>query len=239
MSRLTVVERLSVEIYGLRAEIGFASREDAREVSKLLRMFTREEIESTDLTINYLKKERAQEIAVFLIPALARMKIWAVHAGGIHYQGGVLIVGPSDSGKSTFSYMALRNGFTIVSDDITLLRETEEGIGLLPFFSAIFWGGREITPELGSFEPANLKYILFPQKSEGSDTIVRKIDRKSEVAKKLIKSFLWAFESEVQEEQKKFIEKLSAYPAFEVDWNATLFNDPSYFKRILDEVIQS
>ena len=232
-----VVDRRTFEIYGLGVEIGFARKEDAMEVSRLLKLFIRERTDKIDLHVNYLKKERGQEIAVFLIPALSRIGIWAIHAGGVHsWGGGILLVGPSGSGKSTFTYRALKSRVPIVSDDITLLKENEKGITLLPFFSTIYFGDDEIIPNSEKFRPVSLKYLLFPRKSEGV-TIVREINKKSKVAKRLVTSLLWAYEAEMQEKQRRFIEKLCKYPAFEVYWNNKLFDDPFYFRGILDEII--
>ena len=228
---------LSLEIYGLGVEIDFARREDEEEVARLLRIFLRERIEKVDLHINYIKKELAQEIGSLLFPSLAEVGIWAIHAGGFHFKGGHLIIGPSHCGKSTLTYMALMNGLSVVSDDIALLRESEYGIEILPFFSVIFLKDRAIAPEPERFKPGILRYLLFPNITNGS-TFVKRIEGKGEVLRNVVSNFMWSYDREIQGRQKRFLERLCNYPGFEIFWGIELYNDTSIFMRVLNEIVQ-
>jgi len=237
MDRFSVVQRRAFDIYGLRVEMGFASMEEAGEVSRLLGLFVRERGGEVDLSFNYAKREKAKEIGTFLLPLLARRGIWSMHAGGFHFEGGLLVVGPSGSGKSTFSHLALENGLSIVSDDITLLREKGEAIELLPFYSVVCVREGDISPDIGRFGAGSLRAILFPRLVKGR-VEVRRVKGRGEVTRRLVTGLLWSYEIEIRERQKEFLERMSTYPAFEVDWNLGIFDNPGTFERILDETLQ-
>lgn len=59
---------------------------------------------------------------------------FSLHAAALEVAGkGVLIVAPSDSGKSTLSYCLVRAGWRFLSDDAILLTEDQEGVRAVPF----------------------------------------------------------------------------------------------------------
>ena len=228
---------LDLDIYGLRVRINFVDPDDEAGVTGLLRLFVRERSEKAYVGIDFRKKESSQEIGGLLFPFLAEQGIWAIHSGGFHYNGGRLTVGPSDCGKSTLSYMAMKNGLSLLSDDIALLRESSEGIEILPFYSTIFLRDRTVVPGLELFKPGALKCFFFPRAVRGP-TCVEKMDKRIDLLKGLVPQFLWSYDRDIQERQKIFLEKLCGYPAFEVCWGRELFEDITVFREILDAVVQ-
>ncbi len=228
---------LNVNIYGLKASINCFGGEETRDVSRLLSLFLINETKEFDTKLDFKKNETSQEIGGLLFSHLAEKGIWAMHSGGFHFQGGHLTIGPSDSGKSTFSYMAMKNGLDLLSDDITLLRESSNGIELLPLYSTIFLKHGAITPEKKRYKPATLKFLLLP-KIDNASLNFRKIKKKSYILRKLVPQFLWSYNKLEQKRQKHFIEKLCDYPAYEVYWGSKLFHDHTLFRVILDEIVQ-
>lgn len=150
---------LKLDIYGLRVRINFHHPKVEEDVARLLKIFLREDLDEVDVFLDYKEKGLPRAIGSQFFPHLAGKDIWGIHAGGFHLNGGHLTVGPPNRGKSMLSYMAMKNGFFVVSDDITLLRESIQEIEMLPFFSSIFLKGRAMMPESGLFKPAILKFL--------------------------------------------------------------------------------
>lgn len=229
---------LNVNIYGLRARINCFSLEEREDVARLLSLFLKDETEEAEATLDFRKIETTQEVAGLLFPHLARKGIWAMHSGGFHFHGGHLTIGPSDCGKSTFSHMAMKNGLFLLSDDITLMRECSDHIEMLPFYSTMFLKDRVIVPERERFKPAALKILLLPRVNRGS-TYLKKIEKKVDILRRLVPQFLWSYEGTEQKKQKRFLETICDYPAYEVHWGSGLFHDHTLFRGILDEIVQS
>ena len=229
---------LNLDIYGLKACINCFGRQETEDVSRLLSLFLINEITEFDTKLDFKKKETSQEIGGLLFSHLAEKGIWAMHSGGFHFHGGHLTIGPSDSGKSTFTLMAMKNGLDLLSDDITLLREAPDGIELLPFYSTIYLKNGTITPEKKRYKPATLKFLLLPKVNNGS-LYLKKVKKKSDLLRKLVPQFLWSHNRVEQKRQKRFVEMLCHYPAYEVYWGSKLFHDHAIFRMILDEVVQS
>ena len=229
---------LNVNIYGLQARINCACLEDQQEVARLLALFLADESADVDATLDFRKKETPQEIGGLLFPHLARKGIWAMHSGGFHFHGGHLTIGPSDCGKSTFSYLAMKNGFSLLSDDITLLRESKGGVEILPFYATIYVADQVIAPRQELFKPATLKFLLLPRVNRSS-MFLRKVEKKSDLLRKLVPQFLWSYTGKEQKKQKRFLERMCDYPAYEVYWNSRLFQDDAFFRKMLDEIMQS
>ena len=229
---------LDINVYGLRARINCFSPDEEEAVGRLLSFFLTGEAAGAAPILDFRKKETSQEIGGLLFPLLARRGIWAMHSGGFHFQGGCLAVGPSDCGKSTFSHMAMRNGLDLLSDDITLLRETGEGIEMLPFYSVIFLKRQAIAPGRDRYKPATLKFLLLPRFGE-DPLCAKRIEKKSELLRRIVPQFLWSHCTAEQTPQKRFVERLCHYPAYEISWGARLFRDHTLFKRMLDEIVQS
>jgi hypothetical protein len=228
---------LNVNIYGLRARINCFDRKERDDVARLLSFFLKDKAEEAEITLDFRKKETPQEIGGLLYSHLARKGIWAMHSGGFHFHGGHLTVGPSDSGKSTFSHMAMKNGLDLLSDDITLLRETPDGFEMLPFYSTMFLKEGMVVPEQARYKPATLKYLLLPKISNGS-VYLKKVKKKIDLLRRLVPQFLWSYDRSEQKKQKRFLEKMCHYPAYEIYWTTRLFHDHTLFKGILHEVVQ-
>ena len=229
---------LDINVYGLRARINCFSPDEEEAVGRLLSFFLTGEAAGAAPILDFRRKETPQEIGGRLFPLLAQRGIWAMHSGGFHFQGGCLAVGPSDCGKSTFSHMAMKNGLDLLSDDITLLRETGEGIEMLPFYSVIFLKHKAIAPGRDRYKPATLKFLLLPRYGEGS-LYTKRIEKKGELLRKIVPQFLWSYSAAEQKPQKLFVERLCHYQAYEVSWGSRLFHDHTLFKRMLDEIVQS
>lgn len=228
---------LKLDIYGLRTQIDFIRPKDEEEVTHLLKFFLKENIKEVDVNLSFKKKEVPQEIGSLLFPCLAEAGIWAMHSGGFHFKGGHLTVGPSECGKSTLSYMAMKNGLLLVSDDITLLRESDNGIEILPFYSIIFLKDKAIIPRPELFKPALLKYLLIPRTNNGP-TFIKKMKKKVDLLRRLVPQFLWSYDRRAQKMQKYLLEKLCDYPAFELCWGVDLKENDLRFRKVLDEIIQ-
>jgi hypothetical protein len=229
---------LNVNIYGLRAKINCFGREERDDVARLLSLFLKDEMEEAEIALDFRKKETPQEIGSLLFPHLARKEIWAMHSGGFHFHGGHLTVGPSDCGKSTFSHMAMKNGLDLLSDDITLLRETPGGFEMLPFYSTMYLKNGTISPERERYKPAVLRCLLLPRSNNRSISL-KKVKKRIYLLRKLVPQFLWSYNRDEQKRQKRFLEMMCHYPAYEVHWGSGLFHDHTLFKRILDEIVQS
>ncbi len=228
---------LGFNIYGLRAGIQYNRRKEGREISDLLGLFPRIAQDETDVVLKFKKRQRAQEIGALIYPHLAARNIWALHSGGFHYSGGGrLTIGPSNCGKSTFTSIALKNGLPVLSDDITLIRQVDGKIELLPFYAKIYLNDRVLVPETGVFRPAILKSFILPKKINDT-TYVKKIGKRSDLLKRLVPQLLWSYEGVEKERQKNIIEKLCDYPAFEVYWGPDIFSKHFDFKGLLDEVV--
>lgn len=227
---------LSFNIYELRAGIEYNRRQDGREISDLLGLFPEITQDETDVVFKFKKNQRAQEIGSLIYPHLAARNIWAMHSGGFHYRGGRLTIGPSNCGKSTFTSIALKNGLPVLSDDITLIREVDGQVELLPFYAKIFLKDRAIVPETNVFKPAILKSFILPKKTNGT-TYVKKPGKRIDLLKRLVPQLLWSYQGVEKERQKNIIERLCDYPAFEVYWGPDIFEDHFDFKGLLDEVV--
>ena len=71
-----------------------------------------------------------------LSPTLRRCHIFEIHSAGVVSPCGdlaVMIAGPSGSGKSTLTSLLASCGWSYLSDDILLLRETDQNIEAVPF----------------------------------------------------------------------------------------------------------
>jgi len=229
---------LNIDVYGLRVRINCSHEEDEREVARLLAFFLKNEIEEVDATLDFTRKETPQEIGSLLFPHLSRKGIWAMHSGGFHFDGGYLTIGPSDCGKSTFSHAAMNNGLFLLSDDITLMKESADSVEILPFYSTIYLKDKMIVPEPHLFKRAMLKVLLMPRANNGS-IILKKIDKKIDILRKLVPQLLWSYSGNEQARQKRFLERMCDYPAYEVYWGPELFQDDAIFRNILDEIMQS
>jgi len=229
---------LNVNIYGLTARINCCTPEEKGEIARLLSMFLRKDNQEAEVTLTFKKKETPQEVGGLLYSHLARKGIWAMHSGGFHFHGGHLTTGPSDCGKSTFSHMAMKNGLDLLSDDITLLKETPDGVEMLPFYSTMYLKSGTISPERERYKPATLKFLILPKCNNGSISL-KKIRKKIDLLRKLVPQFLWSYNRDEQRRQKRFLEKMCHYPAYEVYWSSGLFHDHTLFREILDEIVQS
>jgi len=223
-------------IYGLRAGIQCNRSKEEREISALLALFPGITQDETDVVLKFKKKQRAQEIGALIYPHLAARNIWAMHSGGFHYRGGRLTIGPSNCGKSTFTSIALENDLPVLSDDITLMRQVDGKIELLPFYAKIFMNDRVLVPETDVFKPGILESFILPKKINGT-TYVKKLGKRSDLLKRLVPQLLWSYEGVEKEGQKNIIEKLCDYPAFEVYWGPDIFKKQFDFKGLLDEVV--
>ena len=78
----------------------------------------------------------AQLLSHALSPTLRRCHVFEIHSAGVvspRSNLAVMIAGPSGSGKSTLTSLLARCGWSYLSDDILLLRETEQNIEAVPF----------------------------------------------------------------------------------------------------------
>jgi hypothetical protein len=65
---------------------------------------------------------------------LREQGVFSMHAAALSRGGeGVLVVAPSDSGKSTLSYSLVRHGWDYLSDDFVVLHERDGAIEAAPF----------------------------------------------------------------------------------------------------------
>ena len=154
---------LKFDIYGLKVAITFRYKKTEQAVARLLNIFLQENLEAVDVHLHQRQKYLPRTIGSQVFPLLAQKAVWGIHAGGFHLNGGLLTVGHSNCGKSTLSYMAHKNGFLLVSDDITLLRESPEGIEMLPFFTSISLKNKKILLNPGLLSPTQKQRPAFLQ----------------------------------------------------------------------------
>jgi hypothetical protein len=147
------------------------------------------------------------EVAAFVMEAvagnLARGRIGAValRAGGVAWQGhGIIVAGPSGSGKSSLAAWLVDRGFDYLSDELMLLREADgrvaglrralvveagatERISRFPAFAraARIRCGSNLAlsvPEPGadiSREPLDCRLLIFPEFVAGSRLQIRTV----------------------------------------------------------------
>ncbi len=149
---------LKLDIYGLKIQIKCKYSKTEKDLTLLLRHFIKNNLEDVHIKIDLKEKVLPRAIGEDIFPHLAEKKIWGIHAGGIHYNGGHLVLGPSQCGKSTLCYTAMKKGFDIVSDDITLLKESGNTIEMLPLYAGIFLKNKKIGMETNSL---NIKIDKF------------------------------------------------------------------------------
>jgi hypothetical protein len=78
----------------------------------------------------YLK---ASLLIIGFILLLWRYGFYELHAAGLAKEGkGLLLVGPSGSGKSSLALSLVRQGWHYLSDDMLILRHTSSGVEALP-----------------------------------------------------------------------------------------------------------
>jgi hypothetical protein len=166
------------------------------------------------------------------------MGIYPLHAACMNSSGGILIVGPSDSGKSTFSRAAYKLGIPLLCDDIALLKPTSDGLKILPFYSYIKLDGDIVArPEVHFFQGIDLNIIAFPIPIMGL-TVLKKITEKFEIFRRLVPQILWSMDYRVQSIQKEILLKLCEYPVFEICWDLNSREDMSYFEGMINDIVQ-
>ena len=110
----------------------------------------------------------AQLLSHALSPALRRCHVFEIHSAGVVSPRGdfaVMIAGPSGSGKSTLTSLLASCGWSYLSDDILLLRETDREIEALPFrrFFALTEATMAATNIQGSSFVRSAKERITPQ----------------------------------------------------------------------------
>lgn len=76
---------------------------------------------------------KASLLIVEFILLLWRYGFYELHAAGLAKEGkGLLLVGPSGSGKSSLALSLIRQGWHYLSDDMLILRHTSLGVEALP-----------------------------------------------------------------------------------------------------------
>jgi hypothetical protein len=73
-------------------------------------------------------KSQQEFLMLSLLWLLRQHGIYALHANGLVKESGILFVGGSGSGKSTSSLSLIRQGWSYLSDDVILLRNSLDGI---------------------------------------------------------------------------------------------------------------
>lgn len=227
---------LECDIYGLKARIDFRSSEDERGIKELFEFFIHKDINNIDIDIKFNKRRLLLEIGGLLFPHLARRGLYAFHAGCIVLNDGVLIVGPSDSGKSTIVKAALRTGIPLLADDVVILSSREEGIVVRPFYSKILLDGEEVKIDESFRNGIQLDFIIFPVPVDNF-TFYNRINSKIDIVRKLVPQILWSEDSHIQEDQKDFILKLGNYSAFDLYWSLEDRDNPSKIMEAIDAMV--
>ena len=169
----------------------------------------------------------------------------AIHAACVMRQGrGLLLHGPSGTGKSCLSYACARHGWTYVSDDVCFLRRgfasrmvlgKPHQIRFLPSASALFseLAGRPVIPDavgepmmtldtatLGSFQTsmqAPADAVVFLHRRESGQAEMRPMDR--EVAFELLLAELPLITQPSYEEQQESLKSLLVGPIVELRYS--------------------
>ena len=150
------------------------------------------------------------QIAPIINPLLAKNEIWGFHgAGVIHEKGALVFLGKSGTGKSTLIQIFLRLGLKIIGDDIILMKDTEEGIDVLPFFCGIQAEDKSSirTIPYSSFSSGRLSNI-FILSGIGDKTVIKGPIPKASLKREIYENMLWALDESIIRKQLVFVEKL-------------------------------
>lgn len=228
---------LECNIHGLRVRIDFPSPDDECDIKELLEFFVHTDIKGIDLDIRFIKKTLPQEIGGFLFPHLARRGLYSFHAGCIAIDGGILISGPSDSGKSTISKAIHRAGIPVIADDVVILSRREENILVRPFYSKIQLDGEMVRVDESFKQGIELKFIIFPIPVDNF-TFFNRVNSRMDIVRRLVPQILWSKEPDIQKEQKDFILQLSEYEAFYLYWSLEDRDNPSKIVEAIDAMVR-
>ena len=112
-------------------------------------------------------KSRQEFFMLSLLWLLRPIGFYALHANGIVKDGiGFLFVGGTGSGKSTTALSLIRQGWEVLSDDVTLLRTSSERIEAIAFLK-----GFSIDPHLADRCP-ELQSLVETSSWNGSKTYI-------------------------------------------------------------------
>lgn len=112
-------------------------------------------------------------LTILLVELLKRREYYSMHAAVFSKDGKALLIpGTSGAGKSTLAVMLLRSGFGYLSDDMTFLRRSPDGLEALGFPEDVDVSDRTIGffPEL-DFLAHNPRTAGFPKKQVRADEV--------------------------------------------------------------------
>ncbi len=94
-------------------------------------------------------KSRQEFLILSLLWLLRKHGLCGLHANGLVKDGsGILFIGDTGSGKSTTALSLIRQGWSYLSDDVTMLRDSANGVEALAFQKGFFF-----SPDLANHYP--------------------------------------------------------------------------------------
>ncbi|MBN2106759.1 MAG: hypothetical protein JW832_04975 [Deltaproteobacteria bacterium] len=182
--------------------------------------------------IRFRPHENTFDILAILASLYVRHGLFPMHASGIVMQEqGILCVGPSGTGKSSFARAALAAGLKIVGDDVVLLRCKEGKIELLPWIYSI-QEKTEIKQPLfldpGLFASGVLKAVLFSKIGAASQSSFSRIHA-SRSLPRLSLQLLWSFNFQEALLQGDLVKQLLTFPSISVLFGKDILKQPDEF----------
>jgi len=207
---------LCFDIYGVRLKIIF-KKSGIEDLKKLFFPFLVEcEEEGKFHKLDFEPKSSPTEIAPMINPIFAKKGIWGFHGAGVIYKKRALVfLGKSGAGKSTLTRIFLSLGLKIIGDDIILMKDTEEGIDVLPLFHGIQEKDKSsIKPiHYSNFSAGNLSKIFILSGIRDKTKISGPISS-TLLKKEIYKNMLWGLDKDTIKKQLAFVEKLILNPAY-------------------------
>jgi hypothetical protein len=180
------------------------------------------------------------DILGILASLYVRHGLFPMHASGIVMQEqGILCVGPSGTGKSTFARAALATGSKIVGDDVVLLRCQEGALEILPWSCSIQEKTEFKCPcflDPGFFASAPLKAVLCSKIGTAARSSFSPISSRIALPQ-LSLQLLWSCNAHEAHLQRDLIKKLLSFPSLEMLFGKDILENPDEFFTRLQRII--
>jgi hypothetical protein len=192
--------------------------------------------------IRFRPHENTVDILAILASLYVRHGLFPMHASGIVMQEqGILCVGPSGTGKSSFARAGMAAGLKIVGDDVVLLRCQEGKIELLPWIYSIQEKTKIKQPfflDPGSLSSGFLKAVLFSKIGIAARSSFSRMHPRLALSQ-LSLQLLWSFNAQEALLQRNIIKQLLSFPSLEVLFGKDILENPDEVVAQLNRMLLS
>jgi hypothetical protein len=200
-----------------------------------------------------------------LLKLLRPLGIYSLHAAGLStsHGEGVLLVGPTESGKSTLAIGLIRVGWRYLSDDAVLLRDHSQGVEALACRRSFYIdaarsadysdfclgdeepdsnGGRRRNVGINEAYPAQYiaqclpRIVIFPKITEHSRSMLRRIGKVSALGSLLAQSAPQLFDRSTMSGHLELLKRLlREAETYELNAGSDLYHQPAKLIDLLGE----